>query len=175
MNALNEKTAKTEKVIHIMVTSLCNRNCKHCCNKQYSISDIPYVTDEELKNAHTLCLTGGEPFLYAEPASIAEYYKKRYENIKNVYVYTNAKELSDYLKNNHLMDYIDGVNVSIKTKADLVAFDNIVNDERINKMPSDLLYVFNDLLPKNVGNFTVINREWQKDFVPADDSIFRRI
>ena len=175
MSVLNEKTAKTEKVIHIMVTTLCNRNCKYCCNKQYNIDDIPYVTDEELKNAHTLCLTGGEPFLYAEPASIAKYYKKRYENIKNVYVYTNAKELSDYLKNNHLMNYIDGVNVSIKTKADLVAFDNIVNDERINKMTSNLLYVFNNLLPTNKGNFAIVNREWQKNFVPADDSIFRKV
>lgn len=175
MNALNEKTAKTEKVIHIMVTSLCNRNCKHCCNKQYSLNDIPYVTDEELKNAHTICLTGGEPFLYAEPASIAEYYKRHYKNVKNIYVYTNAKELADYLKNDHLMNYIDGVNVSIKTKADLIAFDNIVKDEQINRMTSNLLYVFNDLLPENNGNFTVVNREWQKDFKPADDSIFRRI
>ena len=55
---LNEYNEKTKGIIHLLVTSLCNRICEFCCNKQYDLNSIPYVTDEELKNCHTLCLTG---------------------------------------------------------------------------------------------------------------------
>ena len=78
MNKLNKKTELTEKTIHLMVTSLCERDCRFCCNKQYSISDIPFVTDGELKNAEVLCLTGGEPFTFTNPCEIARYYKENY-------------------------------------------------------------------------------------------------
>jgi molybdenum cofactor biosynthesis enzyme MoaA len=176
-NKLNEKNNVTEKVIHIMVTTLCNRNCKHCCNKQYDLNDIPQVTDEELHNAHTVCITGGEPFEFAEPDKIAEFYKKRYPNIKKVYVYTNAMELACYLKKNKKasLKYIDGVNVSIKHAYDKSMFEQLViNDERIDNMNDNLLYIFNDLTPKTYGNFIAISREWQEEFNPAPDSIFRR-
>jgi len=179
MNAkLNEKTELTEKVIHILVTTLCNRNCKHCCNKQYDLNDIPQVTDEELRNAHTVCITGGEPFLFTDPGAIAKYYKRNYPNIKNVYVYTNAVELADYLETHRNFDAltpIDGVNVSIKVPADKTKFEQtIINDDRIAMMRSNLLYVFDNLMPTLTDNFTVVNREWQADFNPAPDSIFRR-
>ena len=175
---LNEKNVNTEKVIHIMVTTLCNRDCKYCCNKQYSINDIPQVTDEELRNAHTVCITGGEPFEFADPGKIAEFYKKRYTNIQKVYVYTNAMELAGYLYKNDdpaALEYIDGVNVSIKHAYDRKMFEQtIINDTRISAMNSNLLYVFEDLNPVVSGNFTVIKRQWQEDFKPAPDSIFRR-
>ena len=54
-----------------MVTSLCNRDCKYCCNKQYDLNDIPYVTDEELREAETLCITGGEPFAFTKPGDVS--------------------------------------------------------------------------------------------------------
>lgn len=41
---LNDKNENTKKIIHIMVTTLCNRNCKFCCNKMYNLNDIPYVS-----------------------------------------------------------------------------------------------------------------------------------
>ena len=85
------------KTLHLMVTPLCNRNCKYCCNKQYTLSDIPIVTDKELKETEILCLTGGEPFAFTDPCAIAQYYKRKYSNIKSVFVYTNAMELAKYL------------------------------------------------------------------------------
>lgn len=69
----NNKNEK-KKVIHLMVTSLCNRDCKYCCNKQYSLDKIPYATSEELKNAETLLLTGGEPFAFTNPNEIAKHF-----------------------------------------------------------------------------------------------------
>ena len=175
MAILNDYNDKTKKVIHLMVTSLCLRNCPHCCNKQYDLNDIPYVTDEELKYCEVLCLTGGEPFLFTNPCTIARYYKDKYPNIKKVYVYTNATELSGFLYKNKNLDYIDGVNVSIKDSMDKVCFDDVVNCETIKNLSSNRLYVFNNLMPKHIKGFEVFAREWQEDFKPADDSIFRKV
>ena len=175
MTHLNEKNEVTKKIIHIMVTSLCNRNCKHCCNKKYDLNDIPYVTDEELKEAETLCLTGGEPFDFTNPCEIARYYKRKYKNIKNIYVYTNAVELANYLMHNRISD-IDGVSISIKTKADANAFENVIKHTGdICKLPSNRLYVFDNLYTEEIQGFTVVHREWVADFQPANDSIFRRV
>ena len=72
MAILNEKNDITEKIIHIMITSLCDRNCPYCCNNQYDLNDIPYATSEELSKANTVCLTGGEPFMYSNPCDSAD-------------------------------------------------------------------------------------------------------
>lgn len=178
MTNLNEYNEKTKRVIHLMVTSLCLRNCPHCCNKQYNLDDIPYVTDEELKECEILCLTGGEPFMFSNPNKIADYYKKKYSNIKKVYAYTNALELYQYIKRNYVLWYgpIDGYNISIKNKADLEAFNNMKDSsgfvDRENR-----LYVFDNLISENekINFFTVFKRDWQPDFKPADDSIFRKV
>ena len=176
MVKLNNKNENTEKIIHLMVTSLCDRDCPDCCNKQYDLNNIPYVTDEELKNANTLCITGGEPFKFSNPNEIARYYRIKYPNIKNVYVYTNAIELVKYILREKHLEYIDGVSVSIKNKVDAFAFKSyIAIDKRITKLPSNRLYVFNNLFDEEVDGFTVIQREWQKEFVPANDSIFRKV
>jgi molybdenum cofactor biosynthesis enzyme MoaA len=171
---LNKKTEITKKIIHIMVTSLCSRNCKHCCNKQYNLHDIPYVTDEELKEAETLCLTGGEPFAFTNPCEIANYYKHKYKNVKNIYVYTNAVELAKYLHCNTIRD-IDGISISIKTKADALAFDGIKDRKDICQLASNRLYVFDNLYTEETQGFDIIHREWMEDFQPANDSIFRRV
>lgn len=163
------------EIIHLLVTPLCDRNCKHCCNKQYDLNDTPIITDDELKNAHTLLLTGGEPFAYTNPSAIAKYYKSKYPNIKNVYVYGNAFELGIYLINRHSLDGIDGVSVSIKNTKDKDYFCIICDNKHITKLASNRLYVFGDLTPKHLGNFQLIRREWQEKFVPANDSIFRRM
>ncbi len=175
MTILNEKNEVTKKIIHIMVTSLCDRNCKYCCNKEYNLNDIPYVTDEELRQAETICITGGEPFAFVSPCDIAKHYKRKYPNIKNIYVYTNALELAEYILNDGKIEFIDGVNVSIKCKKDAEMFNTIVKkDERIAKLPSNLLYVFDNLYNEYTENFKVFQREWQTEFQPANDSIFRK-
>lgn len=175
MTKLNDKNDTTKKVIHLMVTSLCNRDCKYCCNKQYDLNDIPYVTDEELREAETICITGGEPFVFTKPWVMANYYKRKYPNIKKVYVYTNAAELSYHLHDSHLYD-IDGLSISIKNQADVLAFDRYIKvDRRIRRMKSNRLYVFDKLYDEEPEGFTVIHREWQKEFHPAPDSIFRKV
>ena len=84
MAILNDRNEETKGIIHLMITAKCDRNCPNCCNNQYSLDDIPVVTEEELQEAHTIYLTGGEPFAYAYPTTLARRLKSKYPNIKTV-------------------------------------------------------------------------------------------
>ena len=185
MAYLNEKNEITEKKIHLLVTIFCDRNCPDCCNNQYDMTTIPVVTEEELRNAEEIYLTGGEPFAYADPCRIAWRLKKDYLNIKKVFVYTNATELAFYIAKKQTLftlssfNDLDGLTVSIKDEKDRWYFDYIVKIKEINELESNILYVFPNIPGcdhfDNLGNFIKKDRYWQKDFTPAPDSIFRRI
>lgn len=180
MSKLNEKNELTEKIIHLMVNNVCLRNCPYCCNKQYSVKDIPVATEEELSKAHTICITGGEPTLTTNPCKIAKCLKKKYKNIKNVYLYSNAFELTIFLKNRRnrrILHYLDGITVSIKNEQDVICFNFFVCP-CVKKLKSNIVYYFNDDFKDNLNctsGFTFKKRSWQEDFTPANDSIFRRM
>lgn len=151
---LNDKTDKTKGVIHLMVTNLCDRNCPYCCNKQYDLNDIPYVTDEELREAHTVFITGGEPFKYSNPVEIANSLKYKYKNIEKIYVYTNATEFTDWAINNlKELKYssIDGLNISIKNKDDFYSMCALLEDSNssIKLFDSDFLDIIDNLNGKS--------------------------
>lgn len=173
---LNEATEITEKIIRLMVTPLCRRDCEFCCNKQYSIADVPTVSDEELQRAEVLCLTGGEPFVFTDPCNIAQYYRRIYRNIRKVYVYTNAFELADWIDDGNRIHDINGLSISIKTESDAFFFQKYIeNEPDICSLPSNRLYVFHGLYTGKPKGFEVIHREWPEVFKPANDSIFRRL
>lgn len=169
-------------VMHLLITDKCDRDCKDCCNKQYDVKSIPIATQEEFESVETICLTGGEPFKYAEPYAVTMWLKSKYPNIKNVYVYTNAAPLLEWLEKNNPNGFgyigfstLDGLSVSIKTVDDLNAFQVLAVHPLIKTLKSNYLYVMNGLYPLYTGNFEVIKREWQENFKPADNCIFRRI
>ena len=175
---LNERNEKTKSVIHLLVTARCNRDCPYCCNKQYTIKDIPVVSEEELSECHTVCITGGEPIIFADPNLIASFLKTGYQNIKKIYLYANAYEFYLRLKGGYYPSLMDGYSISIKNGDDIRAFRLMQHGYRhVFANRSNRVYVFDDLLSeKEVGPlFQFIKREWQEDFVPADDSIFRRL
>lgn len=170
---------KNKITMHIMITSLCNRDCKYCCNKDYAINEIPFPTVEDFHDSSYICLTGGEPFLFTNPNEYAKYFKRIYPHIEKVWVYSNAVELRDYLAKypTAKLDAIDGISCSIKVPADIAAFKELINDARIKELPDNLCYVFDELVDtaESYGNFRMVDREWQINFEPAADSIFRRI
>lgn len=103
-----------------------------------------------------------------------------------VIVYTNACELWLPLITDHtLLGNIDGLNISIKNLGDYQVLDDIIRNKEVCSLPFNRIYVFNEecyedtmyLLTKycKLSRFEVIRREWQEDFKPADDSIFRRV
>ena len=178
MAKLNEKNENTQKIIHLVITEMCKRNCPMCCNKQYDMNAVEYVTIDELKNAETIFLTGGEPFLLGPYAcSLAAMLRNVYKNIKNIYVYTNAYELAVYLERKGRLFAIDGVTISIKQTYDYEVFEEELQyNPEILKLKSNWLYTFpgfSDIkYPKE--HFIKKDRVWQEDFVPDPNSIFRR-
>lgn len=177
---LNEKTEITEKNIHLLVTSLCDRKCPNCCNHLYTFDEIPYVTKEELSRCENVFLTGGEPFAYTKPNAIARKLRTDFPNIQKVIVYTNAYELANNTEsfNGEVigLDNIDGLTVSIKTPKDKEYFDTyLYNCHKSN----DICYYFSDSLKPEKGeeNWKFIKREWVpvKEWKPAPDSIFRKL
>ena len=169
----------TPITMHVMITTLCNRNCKYCCNKGYSLDEIPTATVDDFNKSTYVCLTGGEPFSFTNPNEYAKKIKTMYPHIQKVWVYSNAIELRDYLRKypNAKLDYLDGISCSIKVPADIAAFNELLNDERITNLHDNLCYVFENLVDTNnhFGNFRMIDRKWQVEFIPADNSIFRRL
>lgn len=164
-----------DKIIHLMVTENCLRDCKYCCNKQYDINKVPYITEEEYKNAHTILLTGGEPVIYSNPSYIAKDIKLKYPNIEKVYVYANARELDMYLRTVEHIEGIDGFSISIKDELDLRVFnEHLSKNKNLLNLASNRVYYFDHFVPRMLDNFDYIHRAWQEHFTPADDSIFRR-
>ena len=175
---LNDYTPETARNIHLLTTSLCDRDYPYCCNKQYDLSTIPQVSDEELCRAENIFLTGGEPFTFTQPAEIANYLRIKYKNIKQVIVYTNAYELYCYLVRGGSLGSIDGLTVSLKNWRDKDCFEDILTYLKdYSKCKSNRLYHFQTFFIaglKTTG-FEVFKREWQPNFTPAPNSIFRRI
>lgn len=176
MAILNEKNDLTKQKIHLMITDKCDRKCRDCCNNQYSLSDIPIITNKELSEAKHIYLTGGEPFAYGDPSGIATMLKNVYSNIEKVIVYTNAFELYMYLNNNGKLDGIDGLTISIKTTSDAVTFKKLIKNPDVVELESNWVYVFDGFEDIECPEgFYKTKREWQKNFVAAPNSIFRRV
>ena len=176
MAILNEKNDSTKQTIHLMITDKCDRKCRDCCNNQYSLSDIPIITNEELSEAKHIYLTGGEPFAYGDPSGIATMLKNTYSNIEKIIVYTNAFELDMYLNNNGKLDGIDGLTISIKTTSDAAAFKKLIKNPEVVNLESNWVYVFDGFEDMECPEgFHKAKREWQKNFVAAPNSIFRRV
>ena len=112
-----------EQIYHLYITHKCGHNCPLCCNRLYDIDKLPVITVEDLKQAHTVCLTGGDPFylLREELISIVDRLRIHYKNIQKIYIYTSGKMLwieGAYSHWHELMASISGINIAPKDYAD---------------------------------------------------------
>lgn len=185
---MTEKKVKPE-IMHLMILSKCNYNCELCCNKLYDIDKIPVATVNELKTIHTLCITGGEPFMASiELDDFASSVKDDFPNIKNIFVYTSGLILMYRLP--HFFSHIDGLSISPKSMKDWLALEKIVNNtspaylNNISGLHSNRLYVFKEQVSVFEGRFkyiakklnlNVLYRTWDEEFKTPDNEIFRRL
>ena len=60
------------KTLRLITTLKCDRNCLLCANKSIDFSKVPVVSIESkrwnslIKNTNEICITGGEPLIFAE-------------------------------------------------------------------------------------------------------------
>lgn len=177
-----------EKIIHLYIINECGKKCQMCCNKLYDIDALPIVTVSELKSANTVCLTGGDPFLYNDLYKFIDRLRKQYPNIKNIYAYTSGIALYNYLNINWLnFSKIDGVSIAPKDAGDWLSLKNILKNETFNKilssMKSNRLMIFDSqktnfeyfLKGLDLSMFTILGRKWDKKFSTPENEIFRRL
>lgn len=177
------------EIMHLMILSRCNYNCELCCNKLYDIDKIPVATVEELKTIHTLCITGGEPFIASINLNdFARSVKDGFPNVKNIFVYTSGVMLLYNLP--QVFSYIDGLSICPKSMKDWLALEKIANStshfylNNISNLSSNRLYVFKEQVELFEGRFkhiaellnlNVLYRTWDKEFKTPDNEIFRRL
>ena len=186
--------------IHLMINRWCGNSCPLCCNKQYDLDTVPVVTVEELKAAHTVMLTGGDPFHVTGITDICSHLRHDYHNIKQLYIYTsgscmllNEEVMVHYYQ---LLTYVDGINFSPKGECDYAAikkmltnrdfapeFSTHTRSNRIILMPNDFMTreeqdkFIESLHLKGLAffgtKFEVEYREWQEEFKP-NGGVWRR-
>ena len=47
----------TEQIYHILIKKECTHYCPLCCNRLYDLDKLPSITGDQLREAHTVCLT----------------------------------------------------------------------------------------------------------------------
>lgn len=177
-----------EQIIHIYTINECGKKCPLCCNKLYNVDEIPVVTVNELYNADTICITGGDPFLYNNLYQFIDNIKTQYPNIKNIYAYTSGTALLHYLNKNYDKPLnLDGISIAPKDKIDWNNLKTILLNETYNKiissMKSNRLMIFdnqkdnfnNIMIDVNLDMFNIMGRKWQNTFNTPTNEIFRRL
>lgn len=179
-----------ETILHLFITNTCSHDCPLCCNKLYVIDEIPVVTVGLLKQADTVCLTGGEPFAL-DPVDVFNFcteLRTQYPNIENLYVYTSGAELKnqwDILKSMTYYKFINGINVAPKDKKDWSVLCETYTEfpQFWNDTDSNRIYVFDNqrnnyeyVKPLLEGiNAEVLYRKWQQVFNTPDNEHFVRL
>ena len=187
--------------IHLMINRWCGNSCPVCCNKQYDLDTVPVATVDELKTAHTVMLTGGDPFHVTGITDICSHLRHDYPNIKQLYIYTSGSWmlLNEEVKVHYdqLFTYVDGINFSPKGEWDYAAikkmltnrdfapeFSTRIRSNRIILMPNDFMTreeqekFIESLHLKGLAfygaKFEVEYREWQEEFKP-NGGVWRRL
>lgn len=194
-----------EQVYHLYIKKECGHHCPLCCNKLYDIDKLPVITVDDLKQAHTVCLTGGEPFR-VPPHKLIDFIRTmraQYQNIKKVYIY------SSNLKPNYISEkwwedlfcFIDGVNIAPKNMEEWKYFHYLIHSKWFreitdNSIPTDpwgenvkpedylsnRIYIFDDQKESYdyfnwdlPKTWNVIGRKWDKVFNTPDNEHFVRL
>ena len=177
------------EIMHLMILNRCDHHCRLCCNKRYDIDKIPVATVEELKTVHTVCITGGEPFLsWVNIDNLTADIRLQYPNVENIYIYTSGFAfVARTASQDQHFRYVDGINFAPKTSNDwgaLEAFANDASSANVARLKSNRLYVFKEQVKafrerhEHIAeelNLNVIYRMWDEEFKTPDNEIFRRL
>jgi hypothetical protein len=165
-----------KSTLRLLLTKDCNRSCIGCCNKDWDLDSLPIC--EDFFGYDEIILTGGEPLLY--PMRIFNTISDiRLYNKCPIYLYT--AKLDDVYLVYYLINFLDGITVTLHEKEDIVNFnklDKLLVNQHIPFNKSFRLNVF-----KEVGEVKPIipgiwqikdNIEWIKDCPLPTNEVFMK-
>ena len=196
-----DKSGADNRVIHLIINKFRGSIFPFCCKNQYDLDTVPVATVEDLKAAHTVMLTGGEPFVVPGIIDFCSHLRFDYPNIKQLYVCTSGYVMSchDELAFDpySFSRHVNGIYFSPKIEIDYKAikqmltkksfaleFFNLVRSNRIILMPNGFMtreqqekdierLALKDLAVYGT-KFEVEYREWQEEFKP-NGGVWRRL
>ena len=112
------------RVLRLITTYDCHRNCENCCNKQFIFEKdmVPFLSTYETPFCafDQVILTGGEPLLHKMSLMAWVHTIKRSVTDTKLIVYTSKTDEIDFIE--ILIHYVDGLTVSIHNQEDMDDF-----------------------------------------------------
>ena len=106
------------KKARLLFTNDCNRNCRGCCNKNWTGEPAREITLKELRQYDEVYITGGEPMLY--PDALKSLIKNIRTKRNKIFLYTaQPYPKSEFLD---ILSLIDGCSVTIHNNKDAQNF-----------------------------------------------------
>ena len=164
------KKERKVKILRLLITDKCLRNCKDCCNKQWNLRKLPVEND--YSKYSEILLTGGEPLLF--PYSVIKVIGeiRNFTQGTKIYLYTAMVENANKVL--MVLDFLDGLTVTLHEQKDVEYFSKLndllqcnnyskkslrlnifsgVDIGKINlscwKVKKDIVWIENCPLPKN--------------------------
>ena len=104
------------KKLRMLITTVCNRSCSGCCNKQWDLEALPRT--KYFGGYDEVIITGGEPMLYPELVQEVAGEIRRQNQHTKIFLYTALVRFTD-LSRLIREGYLDGVTVTLHEHSDL--------------------------------------------------------
>lgn len=162
-----------KKKLRLLLWEKCNRTCPGCCNKDWDLTNLQVVTDQELQESNEIMLTGGEPMLYTTTLHVAIRHIRKMSDAL-IYVYT--ADVSNYKEALTVIAAVDGICVTLHNQADVAPFLLFAEKSSCLRQRSKRVNVFKGVeLPSVPPNWICKNdMEWIQNCPLPDGEIFRR-
>jgi len=110
-----------ENKLRLIMTPICNRDCKGCCNNDFDINQLPIVPN--FRDWDTIMVTGGEPMLYPEMLHSLVCQIKNVNKGARLILYTaKSKRPLDLIA---MLHYFDEITLTLHEQLDVDPFADL--------------------------------------------------
>jgi MoaA/NifB/PqqE/SkfB family radical SAM enzyme len=142
------------KKLRLLFTTVCNRSCEGCCNKDWQLDKLPTV---QHFNYEEILITGGEPLL--DPSRLKGLIQAiRVVSNANIYIYTALVSHDIY----EILGYVDGVTITLHNQSDVNNIKPLLSFVKINEIKNKSLRL-NIFKGININDLDLTGWEVKKD------------
>ena len=159
--------------LRLLLTKVCNRRCRGCCNKDWNLDALPVCTNYSAFNE--FLLTGGEPLLYPQLVKKVVADIRRQSSFP-IYMYTAMSSNRNLFFD--ILNVLDGITLTLHGRKDLEPFKRINEGIRSWLGKKLRLNVFKGipLTGLDLSCWKVKpNMYWVKNAPLPDDEVFMRL